>query len=200
MRIMGLDAGLTAPGFAVVETSEENLVGKIIHTECFIPEWDKSILKKTEQDVWRVSQIVKRVWTIVRQLDVNTIVAELPTGGAKSAGAIKGMAYSTSMTATAIEALKFFEPNRIMEVVFITPLENKKGGTGKKKWDIEIEQGKWEIMSSIRGIWPEVDTLWPKKKKKPQEVDDGLCWAISDALSCIATYLRKRGVSLPSLD
>ena len=202
MVIFGVDAGLTAPGFAVVETSDDNPVGKILLAECFIPEWKldgdgkKAKIRKTDQDAWRIRQIVNRMFTIALQYKPEVIVAELPTGGAKSGGAIRGMAFSTSMTISFLEALEVFDqktwPN---EVVTITPNENKKGGTGKLKWDIEIEQGKWEIMVAIDKIWPGI--AWPRKKRLKTEFDDGLCWAMADALSCIATYLRRKGVLPP---
>lgn len=207
MIIMGVDAGLVAPGIAIVSTSDEKPVGSILLAECFQPEWKmdktghKADIRKTDQDAWRIRQIVNKLLTVANQFKPDVIVAELPTGGAKSSSAIRGMAYSTSMTIAFLEALQFYNKDTLIypivkdwpsEVVCITPNENKKGGTGKLKWDVDIEQGKWEIMVAIGKIWP--DFKWPVKKNKPLEVDDGKAWAAADALSCIATYLRRNKI------
>jgi hypothetical protein len=204
MIIFGIDAGLTAPGFAVVETSDKNETGKVLLAECFIPEWKKDAngkvakLKKTEHDAWRIGQIVRRMLYITEEYKPEVIVAELPTGGAKSGGAIRGMAYSTAMTVSTIEAMLFYGKNPthwINEIVYISPLENKKGGTGQLKWHADENQGKWDVFVAITKIWP--DVKWPMKKKPKTEHDDAKCWAIADALSCVATFLRKYAKSLP---
>jgi hypothetical protein len=209
MVIYGIDAGLTAPGFAVVETSEEKPIGEIRHVECFIPEWKlndkgrKAQIRKTDQDSWRIRQIVKRMFELAIQYKPDVIIAELPTGGAQSGGAIRGMAFSTAMTVAFLESLETFKDyylnvhnkNWPTEVVTITPIENKKGSTGRLKWDVPIEQGKWEIMTAVDKIWPGIE--WPRKKRLKTEYDDGLCWGMADSLSCVATYLRRKGTLPP---
>ena len=203
MVIYGIDAGLTAPGFAIVETSEEKPVGEVRHKECFVPEWvldekgRKANIRKTDQDAWRIAQIFNRMYELAVQFKPDVIVAELPTGGAQSGGAIRGMAFSTAMTISFLEAIKIAKyPGWPTEMITITPNENKKGGSGRIKWDVPIEQGKWEIFTAIDKIWP--GQKWPMKKRHKTEYDDGLCWAMADALSCIATYLRRKG-TLPPL-
>ena len=205
MVIYGIDAGLTSPGFAIVETSEDKPIGEIKHAECFIPEWkeaEKDVkgrkihIRKTDQDSWRIAQIFNRMDAIAKQFKPDVIIAELPTGGAQSGGAIRGMAFSTAMTVCFLEAIKTDNSIWPTEIITITPIENKKGGTGRLVWDIPIEQGKWEVFTAIDKIWP--GYKWPMKKRHKTEYDDGVCWAMADALSCIATYLRRNG-KLPPL-
>lgn len=205
--IIGIDAGLTSPGVSVIETAETNPTGSVLLSECFIPEMNRRDakgkiikVKKTEQDTYRIGQIVRHILDICKKYNPEIIVVELPTGGARSAKAIRGMAFSTAMTVAALEALEYYrkgDPDFILaKVIYITPMANKKGGSGHLKWNIPIEQGKWEVMNGVKAIWPDVQ--WPMKRNRPTEYDDGKCWAMADSLSCIATYLRRQGV-LPEL-
>jgi Holliday junction resolvasome RuvABC endonuclease subunit len=192
MTILGIDAGLTAPGFAVVARNCDNLTGDVLMAECFIPKHDKNLARKTDRDADRIRQIVSKIFELVYVYKPTVIVAELPTGGSKSGAAARGMAYSVAMTVSALCAVTRFIPTPI-EIVYITPMENKKGSTGKVKWDVETDQGKWEVLQAVKAIWPNV--IWPQKRKSI-EIDDAKCWAIADALSTIATYLRRKGVKL----
>lgn len=201
MIIMGVDAGLTAPGFAIVETSATCPLGKVLVAECFIPTVKRGRniggkvfkLRKTDFDAERICQITGRMFDLALQYKPEAIIAELPTGGAKSGAAIRGMAFSTAMTVSFTQALKSLVPNAgwPTTVEFITPIDNKKGSTGMAKWDVETEQGKWCVFNAVSRIWPYCK--WPHKKTHPTEIDDGKAWAMADGLSCIATYLRKTG-------
>lgn len=186
MIIFGIDAGLTGPGLAVASVT--NTTKKVLHAECFIPSDYHTIKRVSEQDFNRVQQIVRHTWSLCHRFQPHVVIIELPTGGAKSAGAIRGMAYSISMNAAIVEGLpNFLQKPAIIEL--ITPLENKKGGTNVTKWKVPIEQGKWEIVAAMTNQWPGVN--WPRKKRNPVEYDDAKAWAIADALSCISTFLLK---------
>lgn len=192
-RIFGVDAGLGAPGFSVIDFKSLSSTSVLL-AECFIPSCKKTG-SKTTFDRERIEQITGRIFQIVLALRPNIIVAELPTGGSKSGAALRGMAFATAMTATAIKALQVLRPEIMesVEICYITPNQNKKGATGKIKWDVEIEQGKWEVMQAVKAIWPSVQ--WPMKKKRGLDhlvLDDTKCWGISDSLACCATWLREK--------
>ena len=195
---MGIDAGLTSPGFSVVETSAEFPVGKVVLSECFVPKWimaaNGKVAKvgKTKQDAYRIGQITRRLLDIVKKHSPDVIIAELPTGGAKSGAAIRGMAFSTAMTVAALEAVAYYDQaGEPKKVVYISPIDNKKGSTGKKTWDVAPEQSKLAVYKSIDAIWPGI--AWPMQKRKKTNLDLGPCFAMADSLSCIATYLRGIG-------
>jgi Holliday junction resolvasome RuvABC endonuclease subunit len=192
MICFGWDTGLCLPGLALVETAPTSKFGKVIHAEAFQPKAINTEDKyKSAIDAERISQILIRVWKLVDEYKPDVIVAELPTGGAKSASAIRGMAYSTSSATSIISALRYFKPSYTFQYVPITPLQNKKGSNldyKRSRGKEDSEQSKWEVLSSVSKIWPDFE--FPKKKKNPTELDDAKAWAIADSLSCILTYLR----------
>ena len=199
MIIMGVDAGLTSPGFSIVDLATNTPV----HYECFIPEMPDSG-RKTEKDAGRIGQIVTRMLNLIQQHRPEVIVAELPHGGAKSAAAIKGMAFSTSMTVAALTAFNWgwlrhgwqVDPPKI---VYITPTQNKKGALGVAKLPRGEDQiDKWDIYRAVKDRWPTV--VWPLKLRGPNkgQLDDGKVWAIADALACVMTYQLQVGVAATS--
>lgn len=174
MRIFGIDAGFTAAGFAVVETSQ-GPYGKILHAECYQtartpPKKRKSV---TEDDARRIVELVSRMQWIASQFSPDAIVMELPTGGARGAGAIKGMAFSTGTTITAAHFLK-------IPFAIINPFQNKVASTGKTHGD------KAEVMRSAEACWPGI--VWPKLKNG--KIDYVRSEAIADALSCILARIK----------
>ena len=201
MRLFGIDAGFCTTGFSVVDfdESQPTFSSGVLHAECFIPERpNKLTASKTLSDVTRVEQTTLRLIDLCLRYLPDVVVVELPTGGAKSSGAMRGMAYATAMTCAALFALKKLTPIWTPEFEFITPNANKKGATGLRVWNVEVAQGKWEVFVAVKAIWPNVN--WPVKRgKRAAEYDDAKCWAIADSLACVATYLRRKGVTLPEV-
>lgn len=177
MIIFGIDAGFTAPGFAVVDI--QSLPGKILHAECVQTErtskanFKKLKLRVSEDDARRICVITTRISEIVQEFKPDLVVAEVPTGGARGANAIKGMAFSTAMTVAACNVLRV--PLRL-----ITPTQNKKGST-----QLDKTAEKDAVFEAVSMTWPEFQ--WPRMKTR-EDIDEIQCWAIADALSCVMTY------------
>lgn len=185
--VMGIDAGLTSPGVAVVRCGSVAAYGDIVMAECFRPSVDRQRLSTSMFDAARCAQIVRYIAGLIRLHQPDVIVIELPTGGARSAAAIKGMAMSTAMTSALVALVR----PTATAVVVITPLQNKKGSTGEKARSMskaDSEQSKWNVLAAVNQAWPGLG--WPRKKRKPAELDDAVCWAMADALSCVLTYLK----------
>lgn len=199
-KIIGWDTGLTSPGIAVVKITDLKPIGDVLMAECFQPKFPEDTATNTESATYRIAQITERIIHLCDLYEPHVIVAELPTGGAKSSSAVRGMAFSTATTAATLTAVVHYRRKAgmtvIPEIVYITPNANKKGSTGLKTWNIPPELSKSEVMTAVANIWPGI--AWPRKKNRKgietADLDDSKCWAISDSLSCIATYLRRQGV------
>lgn len=187
-KIMGIDAGLTGPGLAVVEVTATRPSGLVLLAECFRPKIeDPTSLSTTLFDAARCAQIASYIAQMIATYKPDVIVCEFPTGGAKSSAAIKGMAMATAMT-SAIIALSAAQG---CQLIAITPMQNKKGSAGpakKSKSEQDSEQSKWNVLAAVNLAWPGLP--WPRKRRKPEELDDAVCWTMADALSCVLTYLR----------
>ena len=200
---VGIDAGYAMPGLSVAEVICEEGVwkpGKFIHAEGFICEAKSTkekllALKKlpqTQQDVIIVRDTTRAILQLIRRWCPRHIVCELPTGGAKSSSAIKGMAMATAMTTAIVEAGLHLEGVSEYEICMITPMQNKKGSTGVKVWKGgEYDHDKWLLWEAVDKAWPGIP--WPMKKRKSLRhlKDEGPCWAMSDALSCILTRIGQ---------
>lgn len=193
--ILGIDAGFTSMGIAVCDTDLN-----FTCAECFIPDvkriekvklekkTKKITLSQTEFDTQRIYKISSRIIEVITDYRPDIVIVELPTGGAKSAGAIKGMAMSTALTCATLNVIKHSGIHNF-ELVRITPIQNKKGATGLDKWHGEgHDEDKWLIFQHVNKQWPNIP--WPKKARNPEEYDDAKCWAMADALSCIMTWAR----------
>jgi hypothetical protein len=191
MTIFGLDAGFCAPGLAIVHWPTTGW-GTPTAAECFIPKQLKDT-SKTCNDVHRISQIALKLDLYITNYCPDVIVVELPTGGARSAAAIKGMAFTTGSTAAALAIILDHRKRageKVPELVYITPNQNKKGSLNLPKLPTGDEKvDKWDILRAVDAIWPG-HIAWPKKKNG--KMDDAKCWAIADALSCVATYIRPK--------
>lgn len=194
--IFGIDAGLTAPGFAVVDLSTGGY-GTVLLAECFIPDVSGEGKTVTDFNAQRIGCIVNRILAIYLRYKPGVVVAELPTGGSKSGQAARGMAFSVAMTVSALASIKTLTGDRF-QVCYITPHQNKKGAASGGKVVRDEGQSKWEVLTQMQEIW-KID--WPHKKRKSlrHELDDGKCFAIADALSTIATYLRRDAKLLTGL-
>ena|SRR2546425_5225102 len=185
MVILGIDAGFSAPGLAVVDCPGINDgYGDVLWTECVRPApADKKELRRqglslTHGHAWRIVKIVDRLAEAVAHYRPRVAAVELPTGGARSASAIRGMAFSTSMTVATLHTLK-------VPIYHVTPLKSKRGSTASEK-----AADKDMVVDAVASCWP-ID--WPmlKTASRPDKIS---CWAIADALSAALTFIRaERG-------
>lgn len=184
---MAVDAGLTAPGFAVAAIDAIGTKNdRLLHYGCFVPTMLEEG-RKTLKDVNRIEQIVSHMLDLCELYRPSAIIIELPTGGAKSAAAIKGMAFSTSMTSAALTCYKHYQDEQL-EIIYITPIANKKAALGLEKFNVEVD--KWDMVKAAEKVWPSI--VWPTRKNRKKEIviDEGKAWAIADACGCLAAYIK----------
>ena len=174
----GIDCGFAAPGFCIVDAGTG--YGRVLFGECFRT---KGLTKqqRNKQDVYKSHDDARRCIAvsdeIVRIADVykpDMAIIELPSAGAKSATAIKGMALGAATTVVTLHRLG-------IPVHYITPGANKKGSTADRNAE------KNEVLAAVRKAWPTF-IGWPKLKRK-DALDLNECWAIADALSTVMTHL-----------
>ena len=177
MNVLGIDAGFTALGVAVVKVDEKSPtlpLGSLVYRNCVRTDRSKDRDSVTTDDAKRITQLVDEYLKIVETYRPDVAVAELPTGGARGAGAIKGMAFSTSMTVTALHLLK-------VKMIIISPLANKKASTGNPNAE------KSQVMSAVGKFWPGI--VWPRLPKG--KIDMVYAEAVCDALSTIVWWSKS---------
>lgn len=180
MKILGVDCGWLAPGFAVVESDSRS----VVHAECFqttgltAKQRSKLDVYKSEDDARRMIEISTRIKKIANDFQPDLAVLELPTGGGKSSNAVKAMALGTCVAVVTLNHLE-------IPVIYITPRANKLAATNNPGAE------KDEMVSAIQREFPSY-TSWPHmvSKRNNHRLDDIQCWAIADALSCVLTHIK----------
>lgn len=182
--IVGLDAGLTHLGIAVAELPE-TLRGKpkIIHLET--SEAPPSPTKRerrngisvTHRSVLRIQSQVAAIARIHAEYDPAAYWIEMPTGGAKSAAAARGMAFSISYIASAMYLLAWER-----KVGYLSPQAVKKATVGQHVGS------KLEVANAVFRYWPSVKT-WPGFRivQKQGKQDKALGHDSTDAGAVIIT-------------
>lgn len=178
---LGIDSGYVAPGFVVIDWPTTGL-SHIKHAECFRTKGltgkqrKHRKVYKSHDDARRCIEVSDRIELLVRHHRPDAAVVELPSAGAKSAGAIKGMALGAATTIVTLHRLG-------VPAHYITPGANKAGSTTDR------EAQKDAVLAAVKTQWPDfVD--WPRMKRKDAP-DLSSCWAIADAASCVLTHLTS---------
>ena len=169
-------------GFAVVDLRSNLMDSSVIFTEAFRTSKEKKkdgkrSRKVTEDDALRITLIVNRMVELVCRFSPDAVVAELPVGGARSAGAIKSMAFSTAMTVATFTILN-------LPVLFISPYDTKRivGGVTRVA---KGEDYKAHVIAGVKKVWPNIN--WPRMKKL-DKVDPIQQEAIADALGAAIVF------------
>ena len=128
-RVLGIDAGFAAPGWSVVQVGNEGFevkkAGAIITTGTSAKERKKGKIYKSEDDARRIEEIAGTFRELLCEFDPHIVAIELPTSGAKSAAAIKGMAYAAACVVSVMKAMDF-------KVYYLTPRANKLTATADR--------------------------------------------------------------------
>lgn len=149
--------------------------GKLLLAECFRTTQDAERASATSDHVKRISAIVDRISWLLDTYKPNVVAAEFPTGGARGAGAIRGMSFATATAAAALRAYR-------APLYILSPTANKKASTQDGHAEKE------DVVAAVANHW---DVAWPMMKKK-KSVDQAACWAMADALSAVITFLKAK--------
>lgn len=176
MRLLGVDAGFSAPGAVIVDYS--SLANShIVHVGCVTNEKEKASSVALD-DIRRIGQVVDFLRGLVSLYQPELAIIELPLSGARSARAIKGMAYATAIAVTVVQVLK-------VPFIPINPYENKRLSAGAQHAEKE------EVISAVHAVWEDIP--WPMKVsrgKMTNRPDERQQEAIADALSTIIAYSK----------
>ena len=185
--IVGLDAGLANLGIAVAElprTLREKPKLIYIGTSTAPPAPTKQERRQGEsvtlRSVARIQCQVHAIAKIHSKYDPVAYWVEMPVGGAKSAAAARGMAFSISYIATALYLLAWEK-----EVHYFSPQAVKKATIGRHIGS------KLEVARKVFEFWPEI-TDWPGFKivQKKGKEDRALGHDSTDAGAVIITATK----------
>jgi len=173
IKILGMDPAFRNFGMAKANINPKTLIYlpydlKLIQTE------KNAENKSVAEDVIRR---VKYIRSISEDYCAGTdiCIAEIPTGGGKSANAIKAMSYATVLSVI----------DHKIPLIHVTPREVKLATVGK------ATATKEEMIEWAYSKWPDLN--WPKKKSKGGlELVTGKCEHLADAIAAIEAGTQKQ--------
>jgi len=181
MIIMGIDCGYTHPGCAIVDfdnTSADQPILDFKHGETLETERREDRVSVILDDHRRISMISKWLRETHDRFRPSLVVLELPTSGARSALAIKGMGFATALTIATVES--YFKHDKLE---LISPYDSKLWCCGDRHAE------KDEVIKAVSKFFPNVP--WPTMKRK-KGINSALAEGIADSLAAIL-YIVKCG-------
>lgn len=171
MRILGIDTGITAPGFVIIDT-ENNTV---LYKQCFKPE-AYSAESVIHSNIRRSLLLTRFVQELIATYKPEVAVLEVFRGGAAHACTVRGL---LSSAIALITTLTLYE----IPVFCVTPDLSKKVVTGNS------QASKLGVITAIRDRWgiPSQDLHIERQE------------AIADAAATICTYLAGQATGPYSL-
>jgi len=124
-RMLAIDPGFKNTGVAVLEFNDDEWF--IIHTSLIKTEKSSKKLgvRVADDTVRRCEEIARALQKIIDNTKVSLFAVETPSGGGKSASAVKAMALATGVVSTVIALNK-------KPAVWCTPTDVKKATIGTK--------------------------------------------------------------------
>ena len=139
--ILGIDPSLTGTGWCIMQkkTTDWEIIDKgILKTA---PEKGKRKIYKCDDDARRIRYIFEGLTGLIGKYGIQVCVTEAPSGGGKSASAVKGMAFATAIVACLAEAHQ-------LALVTVTARASKKHNTGK------ANASKTEMQNAVVALFP----------------------------------------------
>lgn len=160
-NILAVDIGFRSTGLALFEITKDGYTLKYVR--CCSPKQRKKTKHDyvAVMDAQQVMQMASEIILFIRINNVERMIVELPSGGAKSSRAVRLMGMASAMIAT---ISTFFD----IPIEFFTPREIKMAAVGKPKAE------KDEIMDAMSKLFPILVGI-PKCRKEH----------IADACACM---------------
>lgn len=177
--ILGIDPSLTGTGWCIMKREGRlwRVVDKgILKTK---PETKQKRIYKADDDARRIRFIFEGLSDAVEKYDVPLLVTEAPSGGGKSASAVKGMAFATAIVACLAEA-------HDLAMVTVTAQASKKHMCGKRN------ASKEEMQRAVAKLYPALGIEF--KSNKSNSGFTGDFEDIADAISAIHTAEKDPAV------
>lgn len=162
--ILCIDPGFAHTGWCVI--NKQLKTTEIIATGCIHTTKDKTARLQSLDNVRRIKIVFNCLLEIIKVHQPKSLAIELPTGGAKSASAIKALAFVTGLVGclevTSGLPTKYVSPMDIKKVILndATRLINSK------------KVGKDEIMQFVKDCYPNYN--FPKYKKDREHICDAV--------------------------
>jgi len=166
--ILTNDPSMTAWGWAVVNTDEEIISSGCIKTR---PEYKKKRIRKGDDTVRRVSEIVQELLKIFRKYEIRLIVSELPHGSQNAQAAI--------MIGVVTGIMQTLSTTHNIPIEWFSEQDAKKSIFSKKSVT------KKETIKAIDGMY---DVIWTGTKYKDEAIADAL--AVYHVASLNSTSLQ----------
>jgi Holliday junction resolvasome RuvABC endonuclease subunit len=166
--ILGIDPSLTGCGWSVMK--KEGRLWKVIDKGIIktAPETKKKRIYKADDDARRIREIFDTLSEVVDKYDIPLAVSESPSGGGKSASAVKGMAFATAIVACLASA-------HDLALVMVTAQASKKYNCGKST------ASKEEMQNAIVKLYPDLGVEFKSNKSKSgflgdfEDIADSIC-------------------------
>lgn len=154
LTILVNDPSLTAWGYCVIRD------GKVVKTNCIktVPENKKRRIRKGDDNVRRVSEIIQVLKQEIENHSVNYLLTELPHGSQSSTGAV--------MIGVVLGIMETFAQCYQLGIEWYSEGDAKKAILGK------ISATKQETIDRIKTLYPGM--VWMKAKYQNEAVADAL--------------------------
>jgi len=130
--ILALDVGFEATGAAVFDVLPGG-EGTLVQVACFRPKKNpnKKHLHVADVDMERILAISRGLYDLIDTMDLKRVVAEIPSGGAKSARAVRCMALASGMIGAIVEGRK-------LAVEWYSQNDTRRAGLGEEAYMMDI--------------------------------------------------------------
>jgi Holliday junction resolvasome RuvABC endonuclease subunit len=166
--ILGIDPSLTGTGWCVMQ--KESGVWKVVDKRILktSPATKKKRIYKADDDARRIRYIFEGLTDVVQKYSIPLVVTEAPSGGGKSASAVKGMAFATAIVACLAEA-------HDLALVTVTAQASKKHNCGR------ATASKEEMQKAVAQRYPALGVEFASGKSKSgytgdfEDIADSIC-------------------------
>lgn len=170
--ILGIDPSLTCCGWSIMK--KEGRLWRPIEQGVVktAPLTKKMKIYKSNDDARRIREIFDVLSAKVVQYNIELTVSESPSGGGKSASAVKGMAFATAIVACLASA-------HDLALVMVQARASKLHMCGK------ANASKEEMQKAVAMLYPEMAAMYTSERSKSGFTGD--FEDIADAISAIHT-------------
>lgn len=185
-RYLGIDSGFAHPGAAVVDVglrpslvAVHDLATKAVTKKVRA----KEHILKSDDDARRVGELSDWLTWLVAEYTPDRVVIELPSSGAKSGQAIRGMALGAACCVATAVRLGYRLGDRLHTV---TPGDNKLASTGDRFAEKDV------VLAAVVGKFPDFSG-WQNKtgSRKRSGPDLDARYASADAASAVLAVLKQ---------
>ena len=179
--IFGVDPSLTNSGWCVMDKKDGKWV--IIEAGSVKTESLKKKMRiyQADDDARRIRDIFDELCRVVDKYDLKVMVAESPSGGGKSAKAVKGMAFATAIIACVASA-------KGLALVLVTAQASKKFNCGRNN------ASKDEMQRKVAELYPDFASQYYSSRSA--NGFSGIFEDIADAVCAVHAAEREPAVMM----